>query len=64
MAMPGADDEQLAQLEENNYPNGEKLSAALEKTPQFRGLMEPIMKGIELSFGRPQDLFFKCNCSY
>jgi molecular chaperone Hsp33 len=62
-AMPGADDELLAQLEEN-ITQMEKLSAALEKTPQLEVLMEQIMKGIEYRLVGQQDLYFKCNCSF
>ena len=62
-AMPGADDELLAQLEEN-ITQMEKLIAALEKTPQLEVLMEQIMKGIEYRLVGQQDLYFKCNCSF
>lgn len=62
-AMPGADDEVLAQIEKNVEAMG-PVSVVLEKVPQLDTIMQQVMKGIEFNIVGEQDLFFKCNCSF
>lgn len=62
-AMPGADDEILAQIEKNVADMG-PISKAIEKTSRLDQILDQVMEGIEFKIIGEKDLFFKCTCSY